>query len=131
MAGTARAGTGISAEFAQNITGGVPSDFKMTFSGTLSTIQNNLIIGDTKASAVTATTLDVILRTAPVGQSVKVSFYAGVTLLGQVEVLAGATSGTLAITPTVIAAGVIVTATIDQIGTTTVGETATMYVRAA
>lgn len=58
-----------------------------------------------------------------------VSFFMGVTLLGTVTVTAGSTSGTLAIGPTVIAAFVQVTAQIIQVGTVTIGQTASMYVR--
>ena len=105
------------------------TDFLFFFSGTLSTVQNNLIPIEVQTVPVTTNRLDVYLQQASQGQDVKVSFFSGVTLLGTVTVTAGTTSGTLAIGPTVIPALTQVTAQIIQVGTTTIGQTASMYVR--
>jgi hypothetical protein len=105
------------------------SDFEFSFSGTLSTVQNNLIPVKTKRSATTVDRLDVELQTAPTGQAAIFEFFSGVTSLGTVTVAASTLSGTTTISSTVIPAGTRVKATINQVGSVVVGETATMYVR--
>ena len=110
---------------------GAGSDFEMSFSGTLSTVQDNLIPAKTKKSAVTVDQLDVELQGDSLGQDVKIEFFSGVTSLGIVTVTAGTLSGTLAIAPTVIPAETRVTCKIRQVGTTQVAITASMFARSA
>ena len=122
--------TGRSSQFVDGAGGG-GNDFEMSFSGTLSTFQNNLIPAKTKKTDVTVDQLDVELQEASLGQDVQVEFFAGLTSLGVVTVTAGLKSGTLAIADFVVAAGVRVTSQILQVGTTTVAITASMFVRSA
>jgi hypothetical protein len=109
--------------------GGGSSDFEMVFSGTLSTVQNNLIPVKTKRTAVTVNRLDVELQTAPTGQAVIIEFFYGVISLGTVTVAVGTLSGTTAIAPVAIGSNVRVSATINQVGSVVIGETASMFVR--
>jgi len=105
------------------------SDFEFSFSGTLSTVQNNLIPVQTKRNATSVDRLDVELQTAPTGQAAIFEFFYGVTSLGTVSVAATTLSGTTAIGAVSIPAGTRVKVTINQVGSVVVGETATMYVR--
>lgn len=104
-------------------------DYLFTFSGTLSTVQNDLIPIQAKAQAVMVDRFDVYLQQAPTGQDVIVEFYSGVTLIGTVTVPATTTTGTLSITPVAIPAFTQVSVLITQVGSVTIGETASMYAR--
>jgi hypothetical protein len=127
-----RFGTGRSAQFVDSGGGGGGSgDFEMSFSGTLSAVQNNLIPAKTKKAAVSVDRLDVELQEASQGQDVTVQFFYGVTSLGVVTVAAGTLSGTLAIAAVSIPAGTRVTSQILTPGTTVLAITASMFVRAA
>lgn len=124
----ARSGTGRSAQFADALIVPQASDFKITFSGTLSIYQNTQLPADVKRQNVSVNRLDAYVRTAPVGQSILVTVYKNAVSIGQVEILSGATSGTLVVAVTVLA-GDVITASIDQTGDSTVGETLTVYAR--
>lgn len=124
----ARSGTGRSAQFADALIVPQASDFKITFSGTLSIYQNTQLPADVKRQNVSVNRLDAYVRTAPVGQSILVTVYKNAVSIGQVAILSGATSGTLVVAVTVLA-GDVITASIDQTGGSTVGETLTVYAR--
>lgn len=122
---------GLYGAISQSSGGGGSGDFEMSFSGTLSASQNNLIPAKTKKTDVTVDRLDVELQEASAGEDVTIEVFSGVTSLGVVTVAAGALSGTLAITPTVVTAGTRVTSQILTVGTTTIAITASIFARSA
>lgn len=123
-----RSGTGRSATFADGLIVPQASDFKITFSGTLSIYQNTQLPADVKRQNVSVNRLDAYVRTAPVGAAILVTVYKNGVSIGQVTIADGATSGTLVVSETVTA-GDVITASIDQTGGSTVGETLTVYAR--
>ena len=110
--------------------GGGSSDFEFGLSGTLSTVQNNLILPKTKRSNVDVNRLDVELQEASSGDDVEVEFFSGVSSLGVVTVTAGALSGTTVIAAT-IPANTRVTMVFNKVGSVVPGTTAYGAVRAA
>lgn len=110
-------------------TGGGVVDFVFWFSGTLQTNQTNLIPKVARRQSCDVDLLEVFLQAAPTGQAVLVSFYKNAVSIGQVSVAAGAVTGSLSIAATHFAAEDICTATIDQVGSMSVGVTMTAYAR--
>lgn len=119
----------VGVEFTLKPGSGVVSDYIWSFSGPLTTAQNNLIPRLRRLEAGTITELSIVLESAPTGQDAIFSLHINGSPTGDtVTVTAGATTGVAAIS-TAVGVGDIVHMEIDQVGSVNPGNTATMIAR--
>ncbi len=114
------------------IYGGNETDFVFSFSGVLTTAQNNLIPRLSKLFAVEVYGFRMWVQEMPVGSSILVSIRRNGGALETMTISASSlTSGEVAVvTPHLYAAGQYADITIDQVGSTTPGTTLTAILRA-
>lgn len=110
---------------------GFVNEIIWTFSGSLSTLQNNLIPKYLRSLEGIVEELEVLLQEAPVGSSAIFTFKINGVSIGTVTVAAGATQGSNSITPYAFGSADVFTVEITQVGSTTPGTTATMIARLA
>ena len=106
------------------------SDFVLGFSGLLNTVQNDLIHSASKSLTTTVNRLIVEMREAPTGQDAIFEFFREGNSIGTVTVADGAVRGETVVSETFNASEKM-TVTINQVGNTFVGKTATFIMRAA